>query len=111
MTAAIFRYLNPRLLRRDRLMDQVERLRARDGESCRRCRRPMRFDLPIGHDLAPAIEQTSPTPRRGDPDLREAYLCHGRCNIPGRDHTEAALERLRPQREAELLSKGRRRAD
>jgi hypothetical protein len=35
------------------------------------------------------------------------YLTHGRCNVPGRDHTGEALKRLRPLREAELFAKGR----
>ena len=51
----IIKFVNPWKFRRE----QAERLRAlrlRDGDNCRRCKRPLRFDLPDGHDLRARIE-------------------------------------------------------
>jgi len=98
---SIVRFLNPRKFRRDREAEQVRALKARDGANCARCRRPLRFDLPAGHDLGAIIE-----PGAG-PD--SAHLCHRRCNRPGNDHTEEVTERVKRKREAALFSKSRKR--
>jgi hypothetical protein len=95
----IVRYLNPWKLKRDQERARVAALRQRDGDDCRRCRRPMRFDLTRGHDLGPRIE------RLHESDL----LTHGRCNPSMIDHTGEVLERIRRRNEAELLAKPRRR--
>ena len=91
----------PWALRKDRERRQrVAALRQRDGDDCRRCRRPLRFDLPSGHDLGPKIECIA-----NDTD----FLTHGRCNPSMIDHTGEVLERVRRKNEAELLARPRKR--
>ena len=56
--ASLTRYLNPWKFKREQEeLQRLANLRTRDGDHCRRCRRPMRFDLPAGHDHAPKTEQ------------------------------------------------------
>jgi len=100
-TASILRFLNPRQFRRDREAERVRALKARDGGNCTRCRRPLRFDLPAGHDLGAIVE-----PGAGP---EAAHLCHRRCNRPGTDHTEEVAERVKRKHEAALFSKTRKR--
>jgi hypothetical protein len=87
---------------------RVAALRERDGDHCRRCRRPIRFDLPRGHDKGPKVEciagETAEEARR----LENLCLCHGRCNAAGADHTDEVTERIRRKSEAALLAKPRR---
>ena len=97
MTGSAIRYLNPWKAKRDRAAAELAALRQRDGDNCSRCRWPLRFDLPVGHDQAAKIER-----------IGDACLTHVRCNVPGRDDTEEVMERLRPSREAELFAKGRK---
>ena len=53
----IARYVSPWALRKDKqLLQRVAALRERDGDNCRRCRRPIRFDLTRGHDKGPKVE-------------------------------------------------------
>ena len=49
---SIVRYLNPWKHRREleRQQQRVAELRRRDGDDCRRCRRPLRFDFAEGND-------------------------------------------------------------
>jgi len=98
---SIARYLTPWTLKRERAAEQVKLLRLRDGDNCARCRRPLRFDLPAGHDQAPKIEPTPASSRQ--------CLCHTRCNTGMIDHTGEVAERMRRKAEAELLSKARKR--
>lgn len=76
-------------------------LRQRDGELCRRCRRPIRFDLPVGHDQAPSIHPNS------QPELSLEGLClvHVRCNAAGVDHTAEVKGRVQRKSEAALFSR------
>ena len=108
MSSLIVRFLNPRKYRRDCERQRVETLRQRDGETCRRCRRPIRFDLPIGHDKGPRIEPLGQVANGELVSDAQVCLIHGRCNAAGADHTEQVMERLRPKREAELMSKARK---
>ena len=108
MRRSIVSYLNPWVYRRELGEERVTALRERDGENCRRCRRPIRFDLPIGHDQGARIEQIRPEPD-GEKLLDNLCLTHGRCNARSGDDTIAVRERLRPKREAELFTKARRR--
>jgi hypothetical protein len=103
----IARYVSPWALRKDKeLQRRVAALRQRDGDSCRRCRRPIRFDLPRGHDKGPTVEHI--LPGDGSDELIENLcLCHGRCNAAGADNTDEVTERIRRKSEAELLSKSR----
>ena len=105
MPAAIIRFLNPRKFRREREAEQVRALRQRDGDHCARCRRPLRFDLPAGHDQGPRVEEIAP----GSDRLDNLRLTHRRCNAPGLDHTAEVNERIRRKAEAELFTKARKR--
>jgi hypothetical protein len=104
---ALARFLNPWKFKREEEVRRVLELRGRDGEDCRRCRRPMRFDLPRGHDLAPRIEQIDPAPAKGSATPENLCLCHGRCNAQAADYTREVKERVRMKGEAELFSKAR----
>ena len=101
----IARYVSPWALRKDkRVQQRVAALRQRDGENCRRCRRPIRFDLPPGHDKGPKLESIVPGENGGDL-IENLCLCHGRCNAAGADNTDEVTERIRRKSEAELLSR------
>jgi hypothetical protein len=103
-SASIIRFLNPRKYRRDRDAERVRALRLRDGDHCARCRRPLRFDLPAGHDQGPAIE-----PKAAGDSLDGAHLCHRRCSTAGVDHTDEVTERVRRKSEAALFAKARKK--
>ncbi|MES2137286.1 MAG: hypothetical protein V4502_09555 [Pseudomonadota bacterium] len=103
----LLRSVNPWARRSDRQARQVQSLRNRDGDDCRRCRRPLRFDLPHGHDLGPKIEPVPGEAASGEIGL--LCLTHGRCNRAMADHTGEVLERVRRRNEAELLAKPKRR--
>jgi hypothetical protein len=98
----IARYLNPWKFKREQeALQRVAELRQRDGDDCRRCRRPMRFDLTAGHDLGPKIENI---PKGGQ------CLTHVRCNAQGADNTAEVTARVRRKNEAELFVNSRKRA-
>lgn len=103
--SAIARYLAPWAYRRQREAERLQVLRSRDGEGCARCRRPLRFDLPAGHDQGPRVERIVP----GSDDPGNLRLTHRRCNAPGLDHTDEVGERIRRKAEAELFTKSRKR--
>ncbi|MGZ2412052.1 5-methylcytosine-specific restriction endonuclease McrA [Sphingomonas sp. F9_3S_D5_B_2] len=100
------RYLNPWKFRRQEREQRVQELRGRDGDNCTRCRRPMRFDLPDGHDQAANIEHVVPIVNGGASEPGNQCLCHGRC-AGGADHTAEVQERRRRENEAKLLSRAR----
>jgi hypothetical protein len=89
---------------------RIAELRSRDGDNCRRCRRPLRFDLPDGHNLGPKIESFTPVAEGKPETLDNLLLCHGRCNAEGLDLTGEVTERVRRKAEAELFSKSKKRA-
>ena len=107
--AVILKYVNPWKFRREQVAQQVHALRQRDGENCSRCKRPLRFDLPAGHDLAAKIESILHVVNGGTASLENLCLTHGRCNADAGDMTAEVRERLRTQREAALFSKERRK--
>lgn len=103
------RYVSPWTLRREREQQQkIAAIRQRDGENCRRCRRPIRFDLPEGHDRGPRVLSLETTPSAEPLPLEALCLCHVRCNAAGSDDTDEVTERLRRKSEAALLSKARK---
>jgi hypothetical protein len=107
--ALILRYVNPWKFRRE----QQERLRAirlRDGDDCRRCRRPLRFDLPEGHDQGATIEQFLGGPGTAAEALDNFCLCHRRCNPERADNTQEVCDRVRRKNEAALFANTRKRA-
>lgn len=104
---SIVRYLNPWRLRREQeKLQRIDALRKRDGDECRRCRRPMRFDLTDGHDLGPRIEAVLPGNSEA---LDNLCLTHRRCNTEPADLTAEVTERIRRRNEAELFANSRRR--
>lgn len=102
-------YLNPWKLRRDKERQRLEELRRRDGDNCRRCRRPLRFDLPAGHDQTPAIQHIASGPTGSAVALDQLCLCHARCNPEPGDATAEVLERIR-LKAAEATQRPKRRA-
>ena len=106
--STLAKYLSPWSFRRDKEhAEQVEAIRRRDGESCRRCRRPLRFDLPRGHERAPKIEKIGPEIEGEPPRLENLCLTHGRCNTEPADLTLEVKERVRRKNEAELFAAAR----
>lgn len=93
----ISKYVTPWKYRREQRERRIAVLRQRDGDDCRRCRRPIRFDLTDGHNLGPAIE----------PMFDDNCLCHRRCNAESADNTTEVLERVRRRSEAELFARAR----
>lgn len=107
----LIRYVSPWTRKRDRQLQQrVAALRQRDGDECRRCRRPIRFDLPDGHDKGPSVQAIAASASGAAQDLEALCLCHGRCNSAGEDHTDEVAERIRRRNEAALFAKPRRKA-
>jgi hypothetical protein len=107
-SASIIRLVNPWKFKREQEeLARVQALRARDGDACRRCRRPVRFDLTSGHDMGPRIESIGDPAAEGSID----HLCltHRRCNGEGADHTREVQERVRRKNEAELFANARSR--
>ncbi|MFL6737308.1 MAG: hypothetical protein ACJ8F4_09665 [Sphingomonas sp.] len=107
----IAKYVTPWKYRRAQAeLQRLSGLRQRDGDNCRRCRRPIRFDLPSGHDKAPLVEtiDSGSNPEAGA--LDSLCLTHVRCNAAGEDHTGEVTERTRRRSEAALLSRSRKRA-
>lgn len=106
--STLAKYLSPWSFRRDKEhASRVEALRQRDGETCRRCRRPIRFDLPRGHERAPTIESIGPQPEGEPQSFDNLCLTHGRCNAEPADMTLEVRERVRRKSEAELFASAR----
>jgi 5-methylcytosine-specific restriction endonuclease McrA len=105
----IAKYLNPWMFRREKKRRRFETLRQRDGDNCWRCKRPMSFDLPPGHDAGPTIEHIKPKSKGGTGELENLCLCHGRCNRLMADATPEVKERMRLKQEAALFTKSRTR--
>jgi hypothetical protein len=97
----IARYLNPWMFQREEKRRRFAALRERDGDNCWRCRRPMDFELPRGHDLAPTIEHLQAKSKGGTMELGNLCLCHGRCNRLMGDATLEVKERMRAREQAE----------
>jgi hypothetical protein len=105
--ASIIRFVNPWKFKREQEeLARVLALRARDGDACRRCRRPVRFDLTSGHDMGPRIETIG---EAAEGLLDNLCLTHRRCNGEGADHTREVTERVRRKNEAELFANARSR--
>jgi hypothetical protein len=108
---SLARYVSPWTLKRDKAkQQQVAALRQRDGDDCRRCRRPIRFDLAPGHDKGPAIQSIASSKDEAGLDSLCLCLCHSRCNAAGEDHTDEVTERIRRRNEAALFAKPRKKA-
>ena len=87
-SSVIAKYVTPWKFRREQNEARVTALRHRDGDNCRRCKRPLRFEFKDGHDLNAKIEQIVPLAAGGSEALdnlphpcplqRQARLRHGR---------------------------------
>ena len=106
MSSVIVKFVIPWKFRREQRAQRLQALRHRDGDDCRRCRRPMRFDLPSGHDLGPKVEQILSGSAEA---LDNLCLTHRRCISEGADHTVEVKERIRRRAEADLLSGAHRK--
>lgn len=103
------RYVSPWTLRREREQQQrIAAIRSRDGENCRRCRRPIRFDLPDGHDKGPRVLSIESNPAAEPQPIEALCLCHVCCNAAGADNTDEVQDRVRRKSEAALLPKSRK---
>ena len=110
MASNVVRYLNPFKFRREQERERrIAAIRSRDGDHCRRCRRPLRFDLPAGHDQAPSVEPVVAAANDHRASLDGLCLTHLRCNASGTDHTQEVTTRIRRKAEAELFAKSRKR--
>jgi hypothetical protein len=111
--ANLSKYLNPWKFRREEAarQERVLELRRRDGDNCQRCRRPLRFDLPRGHDQTPSFHELAAISGEGLlPPIESQCLVHVRCNAAGADNTSEVTERVRRKSEAALFSNNRKRA-
>ena len=86
------------MFKRDKQRQRLAELRGRDGDNCRRCRRPLRFDLPPGHDQAPTFLPMGPAVK-GAGEVDHLCLCHVRCNGATVDNTEEVQQRMRRKAE------------
>ncbi len=106
----LVKYVNPWKYRREQEeAARVRALRQRDGEECRRCRRPIRFDLPEGHDQAVCVQPIRFGAEAESVDLGNLCLTHRRCNAAAADNTAEVTDRVRRKQEADLFSKSRKR--
>jgi hypothetical protein len=111
MSSSIARFVSPWKYRREQgEAARVSALRRRDGDECRRCRRPMRFDLPAGHDHGAWLQPILYGVEAESASLDNLCLTHRRCNAASADNTVEVTERIRRMQEAELFSKARKRA-
>ena len=108
-SGTIIKFVAPWKYRRDQNEQRLKALRMRDGDTCRRCKRDLRFDLPDGHDLGARIEPILPKSAGGTDDLDNLCLTHGRCNAKHGCDTAEVKERARVKHEAELFVKSRSR--
>ena len=105
----IVKYVNPWKFRREQNEARLRALRQRDGDNCKRCKRPMRFDLPDGHDLGAKVEEIVAISAGGTEALDNLCITHVRCNAKSGCDTAEVKERARVKNEAALFAKSRKR--
>ena len=105
----IIKYVNPWKFRREQNAARVAALRQRDGDNCKRCKRPMRFDLPDGHESMPKIEVIVPASAGGTEAIDNLCLTHVRCNAKHGCDTAEVKERARIKNEAALFAKSKQK--
>jgi len=111
MSSSIARFVSPLKYRREQAeAARVRLLRQRDGDECRRCRRPMRFDLPAGHDHGACVQPIQFGFDADSADFENLCLTHRRCNAAQADNTAEVTERIRRKQEAALFTRARKRA-
>jgi len=105
----IAKYVNPWRFRRQQAELRVKTLRQRDGDNCRRCKRPIRFDLTDGHDQGPKVEAITFDTANPSEAIENLCLTHGRCNSKHGCDTAEVKERARIKHEAALFERSRKR--
>jgi len=111
MSTSIAKFVSPWKYRREQAeAARVHALRQRDGDDCRRCRRPMRFDLPAGHDHGACVQPIQFGAEVNDAEFDNLCLTHRRCNAAQADNTAEVTERIRRKQEAALFTRARKRA-
>ncbi len=111
MSNSIARFVSPWKYRRaQEEAARVRALRQRDGDDCRRCRRPMRFDLPPGHEQGACVQPIQFGVEAESASFENLCLTHRRCNAAFGNNTAEVTERIRRKQEAELLPRARKRA-
>src|SRR3954470_17239376 len=94
MSTSIARFVSPWKYRRKQEEEaRVRALRERDGDDCRRCRRPMRFDLPAGHDHGAWLQPIQFGVEVEGASFDNLCLTHRRCNAAFADNTAEITER------------------
>jgi hypothetical protein len=110
MSTSIARFVTPFKYRREQEeAAKVRLIRQRDGDDCRRCRRPIRFDLPAGHDHGAFVQPIEYGADVTATSFDNLCLTHRRCNAANADNTAEVTERIRRKQEAELFAKSRKR--
>jgi len=83
-------------------ISKVERLRARDGDNCWLCNKPMKFDAKPNSAQAWSIEHLIPDCRGGPSTLENLVLCHPGCNRILKDRCLKDKIKLRERRRRKL---------
>lgn len=86
--------------RAQRKRKKIAQVRARDGDACWRCNKPMRFGGIPNCGKAATIEHLEPLSRGGTWALDNLALCHPGCNRHLADKPRAQKERMRINRPA-----------
>ena len=89
----------------------VERLRARDGDKCWLCARPLKMTA-TKQSRRISIEHLHPRSLGGGDEIDNLVLCHGHCNRHLRDHPREKKIKIQAKwlREtARVLKKARKR--
>jgi 5-methylcytosine-specific restriction endonuclease McrA len=79
---------------------RIAALRARDGDNCWRCNRPMRFGAPFNRGKAATVEHVLARALGGTDDLGNLRLCHIGCNRHLGTAPPEQKERMRINRDA-----------
>jgi 5-methylcytosine-specific restriction endonuclease McrA len=83
-------------------LNKVDRLRARDGDDCWLCGKPINFDARPNSGLAPTREHLLAQTFGGPDKLENLVLCHAICNrrlasLPIKEKVDRREKRLRKQ--------------
>ena len=83
-------------------LSKIDRLRARDGDHCWLCLKPMDFAARPNSSKAWSIEHLIPTCRGGPGTLENLVLCHPPCNRILRDRPLKDKIKLRERRQRKM---------
>ncbi|MFL6752431.1 MAG: HNH endonuclease [Sphingomicrobium sp.] len=83
-------------------LSKVDRLRARDGDFCWLCNKPIDFNAQPNSANAWSMEHLISASRQGPSTLENLVLCHPRCNRVLGDRALADKIRLRERRRRKL---------